>query len=86
MRPTPIPDAEAFGPRMVIAGPDGDLLGEIRPVEAVIAHANGAPAIFLRIALDPGDLEKLTDHGVFWLTIYGRQLPPFSLTIPDEVP
>lgn len=89
MRPTPIPDAEVFegGYRLVIAGPDGDLTGEIRPVEAVRSLGDdGAPYISLRITLDDGDLDRLAAHGVFWLTLNARQLPPVSLFVPDEVP
>jgi hypothetical protein len=88
VRPTPIPDAEVFegGKRMVIAGPDGDLTGDIRPVEAILSAFEGVPAFSLRIALEPGDLERLQSHGVFWLTVAGRQLQPFSLHVPDEVP
>lgn len=88
MRPSPIPDAEVFdgGERIVIGGPDGDLTGDIRPVEAVVTMEDGIAAFSMRVALEPGDLEKLQRHGVFWLTCLGRQLQPFSLFVPDEVP
>lgn len=87
MRPTPIPDAEVWegGERLVIAGPDGDLTGDVRPVDAMVTVDDGRPCISMRIALDVGDLAKLASHGVFWLTIHGRQLQPFSLYVPDEV-
>lgn len=87
MRPTPIPDAEVWegGERLVIAGPDGDLTGDIRPVDAMVTVDDGRPCISMRITLDDGDLSKLASHGVFWLTIRGRQLQPFSLYVPDEV-
>jgi hypothetical protein len=88
MRPTPIPDAEVFegGTRITVAGPDGDLTGDIRPVEAVVTVDDGRPCFSMRITLEDGDLERLSAHGVFWLTILGRQLQPFSLFVPDEVP
>lgn len=85
MRPTPIPDDEVWegAYRLVITAPDGDLTGDIRPVEAVRSLEIGGPCISLRIGLDDGDLARLADHGVFWLTIHARQLPPFSLHVPE---
>lgn len=84
MTPVPIEDEEVWEEhhRLIIAGPDGDLTGDIRPVEA-LRDANET-TFSMKIALEPGDLEALAEHGHFWLTILGRQLQPFSLAIPGR--
>lgn len=86
MRPSTIRDEDVWpgAVRMVIAGPDGDLTGGIRPVEALVDKVDGATRFCMRIVLDKGDLEQLAKHGHFWLTMLGAQLQPFSLVMPDE--
>jgi len=96
MRPIPIPDAtvEAGVPlfrRIVIAGPDGDLIGFIRSVEAMAAmvpHEDGniIPELNVLIQIEPGDLPILEKHGHrFWLTFTGH-IVPFALSVfnPDD--
>lgn len=88
MRPTTIPDA-ALGEamrRVVVAAPDGDLLGEngIAPVEALVYRLpnTGELVYQLRVVLEDGDLERLTAGKPIWLTVLGR-LPPFELNVED---
>lgn len=76
MRPVPVPIELADGrPRIVIGAPDGDLTGDIRPVEALVDECG----LNLRIALDDGDLEKLKERPYFWLTLATTRLPVFSI-------
>lgn len=69
---------------MVVSGPDGDLTGDIRPVEALVSVTEQGPAYSMRITLDPGDLDRLAEHGTFWLTCHGSHLHPFSLYVTGE--
>ncbi len=100
MRPIPIPDRlrmpngehiDCNDPpgalkRMVIAGPDGDLTGDIRPVEALVGiDPEQGPMITILITFEAGELERLgqmTDPAI-WLTVNTRQLSPFSLEVAD---
>ena len=96
MRPIPIPEAtvEAGLPvfrRIVIAGPDGDLTGNIRPVEAMVAmvpqeNDEVVPELNILILIEDLDIPILKKHGNrFWLTFTGHVVP-FSLSIfnPDD--
>lgn len=82
MTPVPIEEIWEGHHRLVISAPDGDLTGDIRPVEAL--RDDDETTFSMKIALEPGDLEALTEHGHFWLTIMGRQLQPFSLRLPER--
>jgi hypothetical protein len=79
MRPTPIPDDEIWdgAQRRVIAGPEGDLTGDIRPVEALveISPSLGVPVLSVRCQLEAGDLEQLQAGAPVWISFYGRMVP-----------
>lgn len=83
MRPSTIPDDEVRDGslRKVIAAPDGDLTGEggIGPVEVLLEEGPLGREYWLRIVLEPGDLEALTADGRFWLVVHGCHLQPFRL-------
>lgn len=85
MRPSTIPDDEvrAGSLRRVIAAPDGDLTGEggIEPVEALIDEGQLGREFWLRIVLEPGDLEAITADRRFWLVLHGCHLAPFRLEL-----
>jgi hypothetical protein len=85
MTPTVIEDYEVpeGAVRHVIGPPDGDPTGVIRPVEAMIfAHEElEVPIFFVKIALDPGDIEKLKEKGHFWLSLIGHQMQPFDVFV-----
>jgi hypothetical protein len=90
MRPTPIPDAEVWPGafRAVLSGPSGDLTGDgstvmdAQAVEVLFDRGQdtGAARACVRLALEPGDLEKLAAGGVVWLGVYGP-LPVFTLDV-----
>ena len=102
MIPIPIPDniAVADGAvdltvpgtlrRVVISPPDGDLTGDIRPVEALVGldPAHGT-VVTLLIALEDGDLQRLRemakDDGTpaVWHSMYTNQIPAFAVEIAD---
>ena len=86
MRPVPIPDEAVWegAVRRVVAGPGGDLTGDIRPVEALIDADDYGPRFNMLIRLDPGDLEQLQESPHFWLTWHGDHLHPFSVTMPPR--
>ncbi len=88
MRPSTIPDAEVWegARRVVVSGPDGDLTGDIRPVEVLIDRAaDGDTRICSRVVLDPGDLERLAAGESFWLVFRADHLHPFDVTMAEEV-
>ena len=89
MRPIPIPEetrkrAEELGWRCkVISGPDGDLTGDIRPVDSlvgVIMDETYGPTIHYNviIQIEEEDRPLLDEHGRFWLCFAGA-IVPFSL-------
>lgn len=84
MRAAPIPDQciWAGAHRHVIAAPNGDLLDEhIRPVEALVEpDQHGVPLYSVRCILEPGDLAKLAEGGVVWITFWGA-IVPFSTSV-----
>lgn len=86
MRPVPIPDDRIWegSRRVVVAGPDGDLTGEIRPVEALVDVVDDTPRFSILIKLDPEDLEKLKDNPHIWLMWWGHYLHPFSIDVEDR--
>lgn len=67
--------------RRVISAPDGDLTGAggIEAVEALIDEGRLGREFWLRIVLEPGDLEDLERDGRFWLVVSGCHLQPFRL-------
>lgn len=85
MRPSAIPDDEvrAGSLRGVIAAPDGDLIGDngIEPVEALIDEGELGREFWLRIVLEPGDLEAIGRDRRFWLVLHGCHLQPFRLEL-----
>lgn len=90
MRAAPIPDEAIWegARRVVFTAPDGDLTNpDIAPVEVLVdkGGVTGTCRINVRCVLEPGDTEKLNAGGTVWLSIYGHQLPPFSLDVvgPD---
>ena len=81
MRPVPIPDGLDADPavtRMVIAGPDGDLTGEIRPVEALVDVRDGGSVTVL-IELDEEDRAAAAAGRQVWLRFMGRRIAPFAI-------
>lgn len=87
MRPSAIPDDEVRpgSLRRVISAPDGDLTGEggIEPVEALIDEGELGREFWLRIVLEPGDLDAITSDGRFWLVMHGHHLQPFRLELAE---
>lgn len=83
MRPSVIPDDEVRpgSVRRVISAPDGDLTGAggIEAVEALIDEGQLGREFWLRIVLEPGDLEQLGRDGRFWLVVAGCHLQPFRM-------
>jgi hypothetical protein len=83
--PTVIEDAEVIdgAQRVVIGPPDGDVTGDIRPVEALVMKHDSmdVPIFCVKIALDDGDIEKLKEKGHFWLSLMGYQMQPFDVFI-----
>lgn len=81
MIPVPIPDEFLWegAVRKVISSPDGDLTGDIRPVEALIDRRG----FFIRLALEDGDFEKLKKNPHVWLGIHADRLPVFSITLEE---
>jgi hypothetical protein len=45
-----------------------------------VGQDTGAPRCCIRLALEPGDLEKLAAGGVVWLGVYGP-LPVFTVDV-----
>jgi hypothetical protein len=86
LRPVPIPDEFVWpgGVRRVIAGPDGDLTGEIRPVEAIIDSGPHGTRFCILVRLDDGDLERLREDPRFWLLWWGDHLHPFGVEMPER--
>lgn len=94
MQPIPIPQAtvdkgEPLGwVRKVIAGPDGDLTGEVRPIEALIGFVQTGdgdirPEFNILIKIEEDDKPLLEKHGHrFWITFTGHVVP-FSLSVFD---
>jgi hypothetical protein len=84
VRPVPIPD-EAIWPnavRVVVAGPGGDLTGEIPAVEALADETHsGWRRLSVRCALGPGELERLAAGECVWVSFYGGGMPPFSVDV-----
>lgn len=88
MRPVPIPKERIWEgtERRVITGPDGDLTGEVRPVEALIDVSDKwGPRFHILIRVDERDLEALKDDPHFWITWYGNHLHAFSVAGPLEL-
>lgn len=85
MRPVPIPDDKIWpgAKRVVFSPPDGDLTGDIRPVEALVDRSprTGVTAASVRCALDEGDLERLAAGECVWVSFYGGGMPPFSVDV-----
>jgi hypothetical protein len=75
VRPTPIPDDEVFeGHERIVMGPPRgrDVTGDIRAVEML----RGPDDVYrARIALEPGDLERLAAGEPFWLSMWGHVVP-----------
>lgn len=92
MKPTAIPSAEVWAgaERVVISPPNGDLTDDaIRAVDALVdvveVRGHGHARRFaMRIALEPGDLERLAAGEPFWLSIMAMQLPPFDIGFAQE--
>lgn len=92
MIPIPIPDktveiGEKQGwVRRVIAGPDGDLTGEVRPVEALIGmvmtgDGQTRPELAVLIQIETQDMLPLAAGGMrFWLSFTGH-IVPFSMQV-----
>lgn len=81
MDPVPIPNgvAEAVGGRrIVIAPPDGDLTGDIRPVEAVIVDND----VNILIELNEHDRHLAALGQPLWLTFTGG-CPVFSIAFNE---
>lgn len=85
--PIPIPDEtrneairRGYVPK-VIAGPDGDLTGDIRPVEALVQmvpvddKGGVLPELTVLIEVDDKDMEILKEHKRFWLVFSGHIVP-----------
>jgi hypothetical protein len=85
MRPAPIPDEEVWegARRVVIAGPDGDLTGEIQPAEVLVHQSKFGPCISARVILQDGDLERLEAGEPFWVTFIGDHLHPFDVGMTE---
>jgi hypothetical protein len=85
MRPSVIPHDEIRpgSVRKVISAPDGDLTGAggIEAVEALIDEGTLGREFWLRIVLEPGDLEALERDGRFWLVVHGCHLQPFAFEL-----
>ncbi len=89
--PIPIPKntralAEARGYQIkVIAGPDGDLTGDIRPVEAlvgIVTPDDGPPypELHVLVEIEEDAWDILNQHGHrFWITFLGH-IVPFHLS------
>lgn len=92
MRPIPIPKETAeHGARhgwqtKVISGPDGDLTGDIRPVDALVGAVmtEQGPSVYynILIQIEDEDWQLINEHGRFWLTFTGSVVP-FSLSAWD---
>lgn len=83
MRPAPIEDDQIIPGtvRKVIGPPDGDLTGNIRPVEACMTRLeSGALTYSVRCILEDDDLEKLARGGAVWITFIGL-IPPFDIQV-----
>lgn len=87
MRPIPIPDELVVGGlrRFVVAAPDGDLTNEEVGAVEVLAGIDPKMGICqtILVALEAGDLERLTEHPAIWLSMYTPQLPVFSVEVAD---
>lgn len=83
MRAAPIPD-ECVWPgaeRRVATAPSGDLLDpNIAPVEVLVENGAHGPLISVRCILEDGDLVKLAEGGVVWITFWGA-LVPFAVNV-----
>jgi hypothetical protein len=81
MTPTVIEDSEVpeGAIRIVVGPPDGDITGNIRPVEAIVLSQDDSCAFVMKIALDDGDIERLAECKFFWIAQMGHQLQPFDV-------
>ena len=95
MRPIPVPKtwvdflSERIPTRQtVIAGPDGDLTSEIRPVDALVMPS-GLPGYHHSITVfhkpEDDDLERLAAGGYLLIHFHGS-IAPYSLEVFDEEP
>ncbi len=92
--PIPIPKntrdlAEARGYRVkVIAGPDGDLTGDIRPVEALVGIVVNDdeppyPEFHVLLEIDEDTWDVMNKHGHrMWITFMGA-IVPFNMSAFD---
>lgn len=74
--------------KFTIGPPLGDTSTEVKPVQVIRPvnvddlHARNVVLIWV----PPSELEILQENGgLFWLQIYGRHLPPFSVDIVEGV-
>lgn len=69
--------------RMVLAPPNGDPTGPVRPLEVVVdgvlLDGEACPRFNMRVKLDDGDLAQLAEHGELWFSLLGAQCPPVSV-------
>lgn len=86
MRPVPLAAGDVWpgATSKVIAGPDGDLTGDIRPVEAIFDTGEFGPRIVLKIGVDERDRASLEANGHFWLIIHAGHLHVFGLALEED--
>jgi hypothetical protein len=77
-----------YAQEITIGAPPGMEEG-VEPIVALayftaVEGTGPVAAIAVRIALEPGDIEKLTETGGVWLTFLGKALPPFRFD--HEIP
>lgn len=89
MRFVTIPDSEVWdsGTRATVGAPEGreDV---VRPLEVVVDFVELAGQecrrYNMRVELEPGDLEALTQDGHLWFSLLGAQIPPVSVGLLPE--
>lgn len=94
MIPIPIPDSVAergrsLGwERQIIAGPDGDLTGEVRPVDALVGMVRTSdgeirPELNVLMQIEESDWNVLKENGgLFWISFTGH-IVPFGTALFD---
>lgn len=86
MTPTPVPDEEMWEGtvRTVIGPPGNDLDSGIAPVEVLVDTVDGTPVIRIRCVIEEHDVRRIAEgERVFWLSMYGDHLHPFSVDMPE---
>jgi hypothetical protein len=89
MRPVPIPDDRVWeGGERIVIGPPPDMdirESKVEPVEVIVDDFR--PGLGRRFAilvkLEEGDLDAFARDPHFWLVMYGNQLQPFDVVMPD---